>query len=1045
MAQLPLIVVHESVSKARGARYGQNMTRKKVYRILVGVLLVAVIGAASIWFARRPIADAAIRRALAARGVDASYTVKAIGLQWERIENLRIGDPNAPDLTAEWADIRVSVGLGGVKLRGVRAGGVRLRGRIVDGRLTLGDIDKLLQENNGAKPIVLPDVDVELIDARVSIDSKWGKVGGRIDGKGNLVDGFSGKVAAIGPALQVSGCRAKRVTAYVDLRISDRQPTFRGPLRADGLVCNGFAIAKPALSIAATLTPELDRWRGDTALLAGNFKAGQATISDIAGRVDFDGQANGTKGTATLSAATGRIASTPLTGLGLNGKFAFGSTASGEGRLTVARLKPGIRVVERLDAAARTAADTPVGPMLREVARAVQRTGSGISVVADASYSGGTTQISQLLATSVSGAALRATGGRGIQVGGEGFVADTTLSLSGGGFPTIRSTLQRRTDGMTLGLAQLSPFVGDGSRVAFEAIRFAANPSGAMRFETIATLDGRMPGGRVEGLKLPVNATIAANGSIIVNNGCTPVAFRRLLVSGLRLRPTTMRLCPIDSSSLIRYANGRVSGGTNIRAPRLIGTHGNTAVILAANQARITFAQGGFTIDRLSARVGAGVRLSTLDIATLSGGFGKGAIRGGFTGTSGKIGNVPLSMTDARGSWTLQNGQLTLNGGLRISDELGPGRFNPLTSDDAVLRLVDGRIAATATLREPVSQTAVTSVVIDHDLAAGAGTAGLTVAGLRFGKSFQPEQVTRLTLGVVANVEGTVSGRGMISWDPGGVKSTGRFSTQALNFAAAFGPVSGLKGEIYFDDLLAMATPPGQRVTIASINPGTLVTNGTIAYQLLPGQRVAIERGDWPFAGGDLILDPTSFAFGQDATRKLTFRVVGLDAAKFIQQLEFENLAATGIFDGILPMYFDANGGRIEGGRLVVRQGGGTLAYVGEISNTAMNVYAKLAFDALKSIRYDKLTIELNGALDGEIVSQIDFNGVNEAPLSPPKSYIARQFIGLPFIFNIKVTAPFRSLLNTARTFQDPSSLLQRTVPELRKPPVQPSESETRP
>ena len=221
--------------------------------------------------------------------------------------------------------------------------------------------------------------------------------------------------------------------------------------------------------------------------------------------------------------------------------------------------------------------------------------------------------------------------------------------------------------------------------------------------------------------------------------------------------------------------------------------------------------------------------------------------------------------------------------------------------------------------------------------------------------------------------------------------------------------------------------------------------SGVINYQLLPNQRIAIESGAWPFAGGDLLLDPTTFDMGQETERKLTFRVVGLDAAKFIQQLEFENLAATGIFDGIMPMYFDANGGRIEGGRLVVRRGGGTLAYVGEISNAQMNVYAKLAFDALKSIRYNNLAIALNGPLDGEIISQINFDGINEAPLSPPKSFIARQFIGLPFVFNIKVTAPFRSLLNTARTFQDPSSLLQRTIPELRKPPVQPSESDTKP
>lgn len=1023
----------------------QIMSRLTGSRVLIGLLLAVIIGLAIAWLARRPLADAAIRSAIEARGVRASYTVKSIGVRWERIENLRIGDPKAPDLTAEWAEIRVSAGLNGIGLKAVRAGGVRLRGRIVDGRLSLGEIDKLLPKSDSKTPFSLPDLYVDVADARLLIDSKWGQVGSRVDGNGNLANGFVGKVAAIAPAFFQSGCKGSRVTAYVDVTVRNREPTFSGPVRAGEINCAGVAIAKAELSLDLRLNTALDRWWGETAVNVQGIQNAQATLATLSGRVSFVGNAKDTRGTANLSAVAARFGSTRLSGLRVDGTFGTGSELNGVGKVKVERIMPDTRALAGLDRVARSATGTPVGPWLAQLARAARQSASGIAVNAEGSFSGGSALISDLRAASISGASLRATGGKGIRIGNAGFVAETTLQLSGGGFPLVRSMLQRRSNGVTMGLAQVAPFAGGGTRVAMDRIKFVADPSGAMRFETVATLDGPLSGGRVEGLRLPVNATISGNGTMIFNNGCTAVAFRTLSLSGLVLRPTSLRLCPIAGNALFRSTNGRIVGGALINAPRLTGTLGGTAINLAANNARVTLGMNGFVVDKLSAKLGAGGRLSKLEINSLSGRFLNGAIQGRFSGTAGKIGNVPLLLTQAAGEWTLRNGALSLQSTLTVSDELVPGRFNPLVSDDAELRLANGRLDASATLKPPNSETEITQVYIAHNLGAGTGTATLTVANLQFGKALQPEMLTPLTLGVIANVNGAISGQGDISWMPNGVISNGRFETQRLDFAAAFGPVTGLKGAIVFNDLLAMATPPGQQLAISSINPGTLVTDGVIRYQLLPNQMIAVEGGMWPFAGGDLLLDPTTLDMGQEVERKLTFRVVGLDAAKFIQQLEFENLAATGTFDGIMPMYFDANGGRIEGGRLVVRQGGGTLAYVGEISNTAMNVYAKLAFDALKSIRYKNLTIALNGPLDGEIVSQINFNGINEAPLAPPKSFITRQFIGLPFIFNIKVTAPFRSLLNTARTIQDPSSLLQRTIPELSKSPVQPPESETKP
>ena len=60
-----------------------------------------------------------------------------------RLVNVVIGDPANPDLVADWLEARTAVGLSGPYLTGVRGGHVRLRARWVDGRLSLGSIDRL--------------------------------------------------------------------------------------------------------------------------------------------------------------------------------------------------------------------------------------------------------------------------------------------------------------------------------------------------------------------------------------------------------------------------------------------------------------------------------------------------------------------------------------------------------------------------------------------------------------------------------------------------------------------------------------------------------------------------------------------------------------------------------------------------------------------------------------------------------------------------------------------------------------------------------------
>ncbi|HLL32232.1 MAG TPA: YdbH domain-containing protein, partial [Allosphingosinicella sp.] len=266
----------------------------------------------------------------------------------------------------------------------------------------------------------------------------------------------------------------------------------------------------------------------------------------------------------------------------------------------------------------------------------------------------------------------------------------------------------------------------------------------------------------------------------------------------------------------------------------------------------------------------------------------------------------------------------------------------------------------------------------------------------------------------------------------------------------------GLSTTVHFTDLLGLVSAPGQLAEVDLIRTGIDVFDGRIRYQLLPGMRVKVEGGRWPFAGGELFLEETVLDFSKPSPRRLTFRIVGADAARFIQQLEFSNISATGTFDGIIPMVFDERGGRVEGGRLVARAPGGTLSYIGELTDKQLGVYGKLAFDALKSLRYSKLEVELNGSLAGEFVAAIQLDGVARDPvmttaprLGGIKGLVAgralRQLARVPFEFNITVRGPFRALIATARSLHDPSVLIQTSLPELirqeQEKPVQPKES----
>ncbi|RVT94583.1 YdbH domain-containing protein [Sphingomonas crocodyli] len=1026
--------------------------------IIVGGASGAVIAAALgwLWIERMPIAQSYIDDALRAKNVPASYRITQIGFRTQRIENIRIGDPKNPDLVADWAEIAIGMGLTGPYVRAVDAAGVRLKGRIVGGKLSLGAIDRLLPTTASDEPFALPDIALAARDMRFDLDTPAGALGLRLTGGGGLKDGFKGIAQLASNKLAAGGCAVDGAQAKLRIAVTNGKPRIDGPLSATRIDCGAQGrLTAPLIDFDITGDADLARWRGAAVVQRGAVAAGDARAARIGGRITIDATMKEVRGGGTLFADGATAAGFSAARAGFEGdyRYAIGSSRAsltGEVALTEASVDGGR--IDQVRAMLASTDSTPIGPVAQAWGRAVAAAARGVdaraSLSVNADSRGVEARIDRLDADAESGARLLVRAeraeGLGWRSGGSGASVNASIELGGGGLPDVRASLRQAVPGGPVGgSATIAPYRADNARAAFDPVSFGPARGGGTAISTRAHLDGPLADGRIQGLDVPINVAIDRRGGFTVNRECATLGFTLLEAAGTRIGKSRLPVCPVGGAMVGRTAGGALYGGAAITAPRLRGAIGDQPLAMEARRLSVSVGKPGFALDALRVRLGTGESPTRLDAETIAGRIDNQGIGGTFAGTSGQIGVVPLLLSGAAGDWTLRGGILDLKGALAIDDaQTASPRFHTLRMPDAKLTLHGGYITADGTLAEPATGKSVAHVEIRHSLQSGRGDANLDVGGLRFGKGFQPERITPLTVGIIANVEGEIAGQGRIVWAGGNVTSSGVFKTESMNFAAAFGPVTGLSGTIHFTDLLAMITAPGQEVRIAEINPGIAVNDGVIRYHLDAGQVVTIEDGHWPFAGGTLTLEPTEMDFGRPVERRMLFRIDGLDAGVFLQQLEFKNLDVTGKFDGVLPIVFSNEGGRIEGGELKVRPEGGTLSYVGDVTNAALGPMARIAFDALKSMRYNRLAIDLNGSLDGEVVSKVRFDGTQnlEKKAEKPKGLLAR-FIApitrLPFRFNITITAPFRGLVNSAQTFVDPASALRNVEirPEAPPPP----------
>jgi hypothetical protein len=998
---------------------------------------------AGFWLGRLPLSNVVIADWFATRQLVARYRITAISPSSAVLEDVSIGPAQRPDFTAQ----RIVVALGWSPLRPrvdfITLVGPRLRVKATADGVSFGSLDRFLPGPNDP-PQRLPDLDLRIVDGRIDLATPLGPMTARVVGKGGLRAGFVGTARFESAALAVSQCHFAISSGEIRLMIGRNATRLSSRFAVPEIACPLQARAKAiSVRVSAILPPALDRY---TARLDANAASGAASgVAVGATRLWFDATA-----TSLAAPPTGHFGITTA-GVAVQaagqqggarqvvatGSYQMGKTLAAarlDGALTVT----GGSIAVPLAAQTRRVAGTMAQPLLASLARNLAVASKAFDakarlILLPAVDTNRRLQFSGLNIRSASGATLVQRGV--IDLTAREAMLSGRLALSGGGLPP--ATLAgnggwragRFDGGLTLVLGRWA--VGDGA-VGDSAIESATLV--ASGHDGVATLDGRIlvsgpvgGGVTVQALGVPVALRRASDGRISFGDHCLVLDWRAVDSPTVHLDGGSVQACPFKAAITVDTAR-RLGGGLRLSPLALRGTVGNLPLSLSSGAVQLALA-GDVAHPRLTlapvtiagalaARRFQGSLDGNADLAQ-----GTGTLHVAQAGIAGP--DLPVTIDKASAALAFAGTNMTVtDGSARIADVLSPARFQPLRLTGVTATLAAEQAAIKGGGRLDAGSVPLFSFSAHHDLSNGHGTASLETGNLVFGPELQPYQLAESLRGVVENVAGPINASGRFEWTMAGLTSHGTVRIQKVELAtAALGPVTGIDGTLVFDDLTALTTPAGQTLRIGRINPGVVVDDGVVVFRLLGPDAVAIDSIRWPYAGGELILAPVTIRVG-DTSRHFRLTVENLDAQQFLQRFEIKNLNVTGRFDGILPLVFADGRGQIVGGHLEARQGGGLIQYVGEIGGENVGASAKLAFDALRRLRYRNVGLDLDGDLDGELVTQLHFDGISEASTRIGAGMPINS-TGLPFKFNVSVRAPFRALLGTAASFSDVRPLIR--------------------
>ncbi len=262
-------------------------------RLSSAALLIVGLGMIATWTGRAPVTDVAVRRYLAAKGVDAAAKTVAVGRTGSVFDHVRLGPEAAPDLTARRIVIDLNWSAFRPLVAGVRLDAAKLKMHADAGGVSFGSLDT----PDPTRPLDAisctsgrsPRCGDHATDA-------GGKINARVDAAGQLDRDFraTGRTTAV--ALRWANCNATIPDARFTITTAARDFAVAAKGRLVGGACRGATAPAAAWTLAVGAPVALTQLSARASLTAARAIAVGTTLSGLALDAALEGPPAGLHG-----------------------------------------------------------------------------------------------------------------------------------------------------------------------------------------------------------------------------------------------------------------------------------------------------------------------------------------------------------------------------------------------------------------------------------------------------------------------------------------------------------------------------------------------------------------------------------------------------------------------------------------------------------------------------------------------------------------------------------------------------------------------------